>query len=327
MSKNKYYYYDQQTCSFVEVAAGRKRSSRRGAAIVGLALVLASVIAWGMDARWIGTPEEAALRAENEALQEQIAEVGDRMSSFSKRLKRLSRTDQRLYRTLLRAEPISEDVRQVGVGGVDVYREAERFSEPTATLIRETSQELDELERRMNLQRTSFRHLTDLAAQYREKLSQLPILLPTNGPIISGYGLRYHPILHVRKMHEGVDMLVRTGTPVVAPGDGVVERIAYGPGYGRFIEIAHPETGYTTRFAHLSEVMPNLEEGDTVERGQKIALSGSTGRSTGPHLHYEILDEDGRPVNPIYFFAPSMTPEKYKALLKKAENSGAALDY
>lgn len=327
MAKNKYYYYDQESCSFVEVEPGRDGLYTQGTAVLVLALVLAGLIAWGMDVQWIGTPEEAALKAENEALRKQVADVGERMKSFSERLDELSTTDQELYRTLLRAEPISEDVRQVGVGGADLYEEVERFSGPTASLLRETSQRIDEVERRMNFQTASFRRLSGMAAQHREELRQLPALLPADGRVISGYGLRHHPILQVKKMHAGIDVLLDKNSPVVAPGDGVVKRISRSPGYGRFLEIEHSEAGYVTRYAHLNEVMPHLKVGREVKRGEKIALSGNSGRSTGPHLHYEVHDAEGRSLNPVHFFAPSMTPEQYRELLSEAENSGAALDY
>lgn len=327
MSKNKYYYYDQESCSFVEVEPGRETFYAQGAAVMILALVLAGLLAWGMDVQWIGTPEEVALKAENEALQEQVADVNDRMEAFSKKLEELSSTDQELYRTLLRAEPISEDVRQVGVGGTDPYEELERFTAPTATLLRETSQKIDEVERRVSLQAASFRQLSEMAGEHREELAQLPALLPADGRVISGYGMRRHPILGVKKMHAGIDVLVDVNSPVVAPGDGVVKRIGRSPGYGRFVEIEHPEAGYMTRYAHLNEVKSHLRKGYEVERGEEIALSGNSGRSTGPHLHYEVHDAEGRSLNPVHFFAPSMTPEQYQKLLSEVKDSGAALDY
>ena len=324
MSKNRYYYYDQESCSFIEVKPGRKQTLGQIAAMVVAALGMAWVLAWGLD-RTIGTPQELALQAENEALQEQLSKAGSRMEDFQSRLKKLAAFDQRIYRTLLEAKPISENVRQAGVGGSDPYKDFNRFSENTSSLLRETSQQIDQLQRRIDIQNTSFRHLSGLADKRDQWLAQMPVLLPTDGAVVSGFGRRMHPILGVMKMHTGVDQVVEVGTPVVATGDGIVERATFGPGYGNFIEIRHPSTKYTTLYGHLSEIPDKIRKGVEVKRGEVIGLSGNSGRSTGPHVHYEVRKQD-HPLNPIYFFMPSMTPDKYKKLVRQAEESKTSLD-
>lgn len=327
MAKNKYYYYDHESCSFKEVEPKRSKRYAQAAATLALSVVMAGLLAWGMDAQWISTPEEAALEAENEALQEQVAEVDTRVKSFSKKLENLASTDRKLYRKLLQADPISEDVRRVGVGGSDPYEEYDRFDDRTARLMRQTERTLDRLERKMRLQEASYRKLTRMAEQHRVELAHLPALLPADGPVVSGFGLRDHPILKVEKMHAGIDVLLEKGSPITAPGKGIVRRVGFSPSYGNVVEIEHEKTGYTTRYAHLSRTPDRIEEGYEVKRGETIAFSGNTGRSTGPHLHYEVRDTEGRAINPIYFFAPSMTPEQYRSMLQKAEQSGAAFDY
>ncbi len=326
MSKNRYYYYEQETRAFVEVEPHRAVRLVHAAAVVIVALVVAAGLTYGMDARWIGTPEEAKLRAENEALHEQMTDVEKRIRALSGRLDGLAEHDQSLYRTLLGAEPIPEDVRRVGVGGADPYAGFRRFGGTTASLLRKTAAAIDQLEREASLQRASYRELSVLAERRQAELAQLPALLPTEGPVVSGYGLRRHPVLRVKKMHAGIDVLVPEGSAIIAPGDGVVKRVGRSPSFGRFLEIEHAELGYTTRYAHLSSVPEYIRKGRAVKRGERIASSGSTGRSTGPHLHYEVRDAEGRAVNPVYFFAPSMTPEAYRALLEQAEASGASLD-
>ena len=327
MAKNKYYYYDQESCSFKEVEPQRLQRYVQAGATLALSLFIAALLAWAMDAQWIGTPEEVALKAENKALQEQVADVDTRVQRFSKKLDNLASTDRQLYRKLLQADPISEDVRRVGIGGTDPYEEFDRFDGRTARLMRETEQTLDRLERQMRLQDASYRQLTRMAEQHQTELAHLPAILPANGPIVSGFGLRDHPILKVKKMHAGIDVLVEKGSPIIAPGKGVVRRVGFSPSYGNVVEIEHEETGYTTRYAHLSRVPDHIQPGYEVERGETFAFSGNTGRSTGPHLHYEVRDAKDRAINPIYFFAPSMTPEQYRKLLHKAEQPGAAFDY
>lgn len=310
------YYFDPETCTFVEVETSYTYYVKHGAVLVGAALVLAAGLLWTLDRYAFGTPEEIALRSENEALQEQLAQVSERMTVYNEELEELAETDRELYRTLLQVDPISEDVRQVGVGGTDPYESYDRFNVETASLLRETSQTLDQLERQMNLQNESFQTLTEEAAQREQYLQELPAIIPAEGPIVSGYGKRMHPILKVRKMHAGLDVLVRVGTPVVAPANGIVRRVGNSPTYGRYVDLRHPNSGYMTRFAHLSDVADGLRRGQRVERGDTIAFSGNSGRSTGPHLHYEVRNlQTKRTLNPVYFFAPDMTPKRYKDLL------------
>lgn len=325
MSKNRYYYYDHEACAFVEVKPRRTKLYVQAVAVMLMAFVMTGVMTWGVD-EMTETPQELALKAENEALQQQLDRVGQRMQVFSSQLQQLAQSDQELYRTLFQAEPIAEGVRQVGVGGSDAYEKYSKFSPGTSSLLRQTSQTLDKLERQINLQNVSYRELTKLAAERRAQLDQMPAILPADGPVVSGFGVRRHPILRVRKMHEGIDVLVRTGSAVVAAADGVVKTAEFSSTYGNYVEIRHPASGYITLYAHLSQIGPGIRPGKSVKRGEQLGLSGSTGRSTGPHLHYEVRDAEDRPVNPILFFAPSMTPHEYKKLLQEAENSSIALD-
>lgn len=328
MAENKYYYYDQKSCSFKEVQPKRSKRYWQAGGTLALALGIALVLAWGMDAQWISTPEEAALAAENEALREQVADVDERVERFSKQLSALEKTDRKLYRKLLQAEPISEDVRRVGIGGAEPNKQFKRFEGKTERLMRETEQSLDRLARQMRLQKSSYARLIKMAEQRRTKLAHLPAMLPANGPVVSGFGMRGHPILKGKKMHAGIDILLDKGAPVTAPGKGVVSRADFSASYGKVIEIKHQKTGYTTRYAHLSRIPDRIEEGYEVKRGETFAYSGNTGRSTGPHLHYEVRDtKEDRAINPIYFLAPSMTPEQYRKMRRKAEEPGAAFDY
>ncbi len=325
MPRNRYYYYDHESCSFVEVQTKRSRSLLNGSALLVVAFLLASALSWGVD-EFTQTPQEMALMAENDVLQRELSRISERMDVYSGELKKLSESDQHLYRTLFQADPISEDVRQVGVGGVDEYEKFGRFSTTTGLLLRETSTKLDKLERQIGLQNSSYRELSGLARDREAQLKQMPAILPANGPVVSGYGMRRHPILRVRKMHRGIDVLVDTGSPVVASGDGVVRKAEFNASYGYHVVMKHPATGYSTLYAHLSEIPRHIRPGKEVKRGEVLGISGSTGRSTGPHVHYEVRDADDNPINPILFFAPSMTPVQYKSLVAETERSTISLD-
>ena len=325
MAKNRYYYYDEETFSFVELKPKRSKVIKKAALLLIAAVVLAGFMSWGMD-KVIGTPQELSLLEENEALQEQLTLVKERMVDFSNQLSELAESDQELYRTILQADPISDDVRQMGVGGIDTYEHFNRFSPSTSEILKETAAQLDELERKVNLQNHSYRELSTLAGKRNDWLVQMPAILPVDGRISSGFGMRFHPILRVRRMHAGIDFHVPVGTPVHATGDGVIKKAGQNAGLGKFVEVHHPATGYTTVYAHFSEIPKEIKKGKKVKRGDMIGLSGNTGLSSAPHLHYEVRDKNRRAIDPVLFFLPSMTPEEYQELSAEAAANTSSLD-
>ena len=325
MIEDQKYYYDPETCSFVEVEYTWKDYLAKFGRIAGLAVIMAGLAVWAIDVYWVTTPEEQSLKIENKALERQLDRVSGRMSTLSAQLDTLAERDQKLYRRLFQMEPISEDVRQVGVGGADPYEQFDEMGADASSLLKKTARKLDKLERQMSLQGTSYKELTQVAERRRERMVQLPAIRPANGPIVSGYGMRQHPILKVRKMHAGVDFLLRRGTPVMATGDGRVQRATFSPAYGNFVEIRHPKAGYVTRYAHLSEIPDEIYRGAEVERGETIGYSGNTGRSTGPHLHYEVHNQSGQTLDPMRFFVPDMTPEEYHELEERTQKYEARL--
>ena len=248
------------------------------------------------------------------------------MKAVQVELAELSESDQSLYRALLQATPISEDIRQAGVGGTDAYLSYTGFSRHASTLLRETAQTIDQLERQITLQNASYRELASVAEDHQRQLEEMPAILPSDGPVVSGYGMRRHPILKIVRPHRGVDILVPRGSDVVAPGDGVVKEVGRGGGLGKYVRLSHPSIGYVTTYAHLSEIPAGIRRGRRVKRGDVIGLSGNTGLSKAPHLHYEVRDEEGKPFNPIYFFAPSMTPAEYEKLLAESQQGEVSLD-
>ncbi len=324
MPKNSYYFYDHEACTFREVEPRPLRAALRGGAWLALALVLAAAGAWGL-AETRTTPQELALQQENRTLQQQIARSGERFEALSTRLDDLADTDRDLYRTIFQADPIADDVRQVGVGGA-ADDDFDHLSASTADLLRDNASALDKLERQMSLQRESYDDLLALARERAEAIPQMPAILPVAGTLTSGFGMRRHPILKVYRMHKGVDFSVPTGTPVYATGDGVVQQAGSSSGYGLNVRIRHPKADRRTLYAHLSRFAEGVRPGARVERGQLIGYSGNTGLSTAPHLHYEIHELGGAPVNPIYSFAPGVRPAEYRGLVAAAESDNAPLD-
>lgn len=120
--------------------------------------------------------------------------------------------------------------------------------------------------------------------------------------------------------HEGVDFPLHPGTPVVATGHGTVDRASYSANYGYFVRIRHPASGHQTMYAHLSDIDQKMESGTEVARGDTIGYSGNTGRTSGPHLHYEVQTLDGEPLDPVRFFVPDMSPATYRTLQNRMKN-------
>lgn len=325
MSKKRY-YYDPESCRYVEDKWGGLYSGRQLLWVGALALLAAFPLSWVIDT--VGeTPQEVALKTEKEVLEEGIVEFGDRMDMYARQLEELEESDRELHRVLLGVEPISEDVRRLGVGGSDPYEEFDRLGSPTGTLLKETAQRLDQIEGRINLQGASLRDLMTLANEQTDRNGQMPAILPASGPVVSGYGMRKDPIHGARRMHYGIDISVREGTPVVASAAGRVLKRAYNISYGHYVIISHPASETETLYAHLSEIDDTIRRGREVERGERIGLSGNTGRSVGPHVHFEVRDASGRALNPISFMSPSMTPAQYEKLKADAERETRALDY
>ncbi|WP_412060539.1 M23 family metallopeptidase [Rubrivirga sp. IMCC45206] len=327
MADNRFFFYDHDACTFVEVEPSRKGLWLKAGAVLCLSLVL-SAVGVGVLSSVMTSPAEVAQAEEIDALRGQLASAHSQLTGFSEELEELAETDREIYRTVLNAEPISEDEFQLGVGGASDDRFA-RYSTPTAELLTETAETFDRLERQLELQSRSYDEIRSLATDRDAVLRQQPAILPLKGArLTSGFGMRFHPILRVSRMHAGVDFPTPVGTPLYAAGDGTVSFVGTKGGYGNVIEVDHPLAGKVTRYAHLSRVADGVRVGSAVQRGQTVAYSGNTGLSTAPHLHYEVrlLNEARTPINPVATFVPDVTPAQYRELLEAARSQTISFD-
>ena len=199
---------------------------------------------------------------------------------------------------------IDKDIRKLGVGG---HLSDVKFSDNLAPIINKELSILEinveKLSREVSLELTSYNSIYNKVQEDINRISKIPSIRPVEGGYLnSTFGYRNDPIDHVRRFHQGQDITVKSGTPVLSPADGVVKRAYYAGGFGNHIKLEHG-SGYTTLFAHLSKI--NVKHGQIVKRGEIIGYTGNTGRSTAPHLHYEI-HHNGKPQNPLdYFFSES----------------------
>ena len=327
MPKPAVYYYDHEACTFVAVQPSRRGTLLQAGAVLALALVLAAV-GVGVLSQTVTSPTEVAQRSEIDALRGQLVEANAHLDTFSDELAELAETDRELYRTVLHASPVSEDRFRMGVGGAPDDRFG-RFATPTRELLDQTSGTFDRLERQMAVQRRSYAELRTVAGRRDAVLRQQPAILPVRaGRMTSGFGMRFHPVLRVTRLHAGVDFAAADGTPVHATGDGVVSFVGDKGGYGTVVEIDHPRAGRMTRYAHLTTAAPGVRVGAAVRRGQTVAYSGHSGLSTAPHLHYEVrrLDPVRTPVDPVHTFVPGVTPAEYRDLLATSRSQSVSLD-
>lgn len=318
-------YYDPETCRFVN---GDDSDSTvvRETLKWGLLSLMLTCLAFGGVVYLSGSPSELWLAFRNERLADQLLQVRARMNEYAVRIDDLSARDRELYRTLLQARDIPEPALQMGTGGALSSASYEYEGAHSHELVSTTAQAADSIARQISLQRESYRHLLRLVDRFEERMPQEPAILPANGPVISGYGMRYHPIYRRSRMHRGIDIRTETGTPVYATGTGRIISAGRDGGYGLCVRVKHPATGHETRYAHLSSIPDSLESGMRVARGEVIGYSGNTGLSTGPHLHYEVRDADGESLNPVHFFLPEMTPQHYHTRRARASYAAADLD-
>jgi murein DD-endopeptidase MepM/ murein hydrolase activator NlpD len=187
---------------------------------------------------------------------------------------------------------------------------------------------IDHLKRQVNLQSRSLDTIVVLAKDKETLLATMPTIKPVRSDklskdlrLLSGFGPRLHPVFKVMRMHNGIDFTAKSGTPIIATGDGVVDRAEHAGGFGNLVVIKHGN-GYETYYGHMSKI--NVRKGEKVERGHVIGLVGSTGTSTAPHCHYEVHYR-GQPVNPLSFVMDGLTPAEYKALTEAAETVNQSL--
>jgi murein DD-endopeptidase MepM/ murein hydrolase activator NlpD len=290
-----------------------------------LYFVLLGVAGYFVTLLLLGTPESAEdLRTENARLQSQYTVLAQRFDEAMEVMEDIRQRDDNLYRVMFMAEPVSDAVRNADYAGTNRYEEFEDLD--NAELVIATTQKMDALSRQLYIQSKSFDEVVDFYKNHEDMLRHLPAIQPVANKdlkrMASGYGYRIHPIYQTRIFHEGMDFSCDIGTPVYATADGVVKKARRESGYGYIIVIDHGY-GYETRYAHLKSF--NVKQGQRVQRGQTIALSGNSGRSTGPHLHYEVLQR-GRHVNPANYYFMDLDAEQYDEMIRMAENHGKVLD-
>jgi len=322
MAKVKY-YYDADTLSYRKIAVNKSDYYKKTVFGV-LALFLSAFIGFIVFSQFIMSPRERAQKRELENLKLHYELLSKRMEESASVLTSLQERDNNIYRNYFEANPISEEQRKAGFGGVNRYKYLEGFD--NSTMITQLTKDIDVLSKQLVVQSKSLDEIVTLAKEKEKMLASIPAIQPVKKEdltrMASGYGMRMHPILKYRKMHKGMDFTAPIGTPIFATANGKVIKAQRSSSYGNVVYIDHGY-GYKTVYAHMSKI--KIKKGVNVKRGDVIGYVGNTGLSAGSHLHYEVYKND-RAVNPISFYYGDLSPEEFASMQKAAEEEGQSYD-
>lgn len=318
------YYYNPKTLNYEKVEVNWRNRALRVLGWLSMALVFAAgiVIVYNM---YFDSPEERYLRHENEKMEFEYDLMSKELDAMNEVLAELQRRDDKIFRVIFEADPIPASQREGGFGGTNYLKRYEGYD--NEELMKEVASKLEKLKSKLVVQSKSYDELNKLMRSKEEMLASIPAIQPVSNKdltrLASGFGYRIHPIYKTMKFHDGVDFTAPQGTEVYATGDGIVvqadNRVR---GYGNSVMIDHG-FGYKTRYGHLYKYV--VRAGQKVKRGELIGYVGSTGLSTAPHLHYEVLKDD-RAINPINFFFNDLSAEEYALVIELANTSNQSFD-
>lgn len=316
MSGIRNYIFNPETLLYEEADEPKIRRILRALAFAVGAVALASLYLWlYLSVFGLELPKTVFLKMQNARWAAKMEILGHQMDRAQLALKGVEERDDEVYRSIFGLNAVSEELKNSGIGGVNRY--ADLVEQGASPLLLETMKRLDLLSKRTYVQSRALDEIAAVSRNAGDMVSCIPSVMPVcpdRGKVhlTSPFGYRTDPIRGHRARHEGQDFGCAKGTPVYAPGDGVVEVTgSHFRGYGNEIIINHGY-GYKTHYAHLNTI--EVVEGMSVHRGQRIGTVGSTGKSTGPHLHYEVIYKGAR-VNPARYFDPSIPQEEYKAMI------------
>ena len=325
MSKVKY-YYDSETLSYRPITITHKKR------ISNIVLFFLASFVFGLGALllllnsdWINTPVEISQKRALENYELQFEILNKKLNQIEAVVANIEERDNNIYRVYFEASPIPEEQRRAGFGGVNRYKNLEGYG--NSDLIIDATKRLDILSKQTVVQSRSLDEIERLAANKAELIEAIPSIQPIKNQdltrMASGYGYRTDPFTKKRRFHYGMDFSARKGTPIYATGNGVVKRADNrSSGYGKHIRIDHG-FGYISLYAHLSKY--NVRRGQKVKRGDIIGYVGNTGRSVGPHVHYEIF-KDNKKINPLNFYYGNLSQKEFDALLTQSRQENQSMD-
>ena len=291
--------------------------------VTGIVFATITII---LSRQFLPSPSEKKQNRELEVLKLQYELLDTKMNLAEKVLYDLEDRDDNIYRAIFESEPLPKTIRYGGSGGSDKYSVFDVFD--NADLLKSSTEKLDKITKQIYIQSKSFDEVVKLAKNKEKLLDSIPAIMPINHKdlfhtISSNFGWRTHPIYKTQQFHPGMDFAYPQGTPIYASGDGLIETADdMAQGYGNHVVINHG-FGYQTLYGHMSKIAVHANQ--KVNRGQLIGYVGSTGLSTGPHLHYEVI-KNGEKVNPINYYYNDLSPQEYQILIDGSKKSTQSFD-
>lgn len=323
MKKIKY-YYNTHTLRYEKLITPLRVKLLQVFGFMAAAFVTAVLIAY-VAFRFIGSPYERVLRSQNNELKDQLQRVNEKVGSVNQQMALLEKRDNDVYRSIFEAPPIPDSIRTLQAERAEEIAKVEGL--PESALIYAIDTTIQKLQVRITAQKKSYTELLGLVNNKEQLLAATPAIQPVSNKdlsrIASGFGYRIDPVYKTVKLHAGLDFAAPQGTPIYATADGTIKEAGFSDGgYGNHVVINHGY-GYETVYGHMVRV--KARQGQKVKRGEIIGYVGSTGKSTGPHCHYEV-HKNGQKLDPVYFFYNDLSPQQFDQLLKQASSSNQSLD-
>jgi murein DD-endopeptidase MepM/ murein hydrolase activator NlpD len=324
MGKKVKYVFNHKTLSFEHARLTARHYILKVLSYLSTSVVLTAVFVV-IGSYLFDSPKERMLRRENRQYELQLKLINERLDKLQVVLNDMADRDDNIYRVIFESEPIPTVARKAGYGGADRYKDLEGYR--NSDILVQTAKKLDQITAKMYVQTKSFDEVYEMAINKSRLIASIPAIQPISNHdlrrLSSYFGYRTDPYYKVLKFHEGVDFSATPGTEMYATGDGVVIASDRSKsGYGNQIIIDHG-FGYKTMYAHLQSF--KVRAGERVKRGQVIGTVGSTGKSTSPHLHYEVW-KNNKPVDPINYFFNDITPQQYEEILILSQRPSQTMD-
>ena len=323
MTAKKRYKINPETLAMEQVEHGLGYWLRQTGIYI-LAGIVLGVLFLFLFLTFFPSPREKQLQREKEALQSQLEVLNRQVDQMQIVMADLQQRDDNLYRVLFGAEPIPLSIRQGTQRKISYYEQIAQMT--NNQLSADLAMKVDVLEKEIYVQAKSYDEVLEMAKNQEVRMENIPAIQPVMNKdlkrVASGYGMRVDPVYHVRKFHQGMDFTAPTGTEVFATGNAKVSFVGWKQGYGNTVILDHG-FGYQTLYAHLYKAL--VRKGQKVRRSDIIALVGNTGKSTGPHLHYEVR-LNGRPIDPRNYYFYDLSPEEYDQMIQLSNNFGQMLD-
>ncbi|MGI8952717.1 MAG: M23 family metallopeptidase [Chitinophagaceae bacterium] len=323
MKKIKY-YYNTHTLRYEKLEMPLRVRLLKFFGFIASAIVTAFIIV-AIAFQYIDSPKEKLLRNENDDLRNDYSVLQQQLHLLQQQMAEIENRDNNVYRSIFESTPIPDSAR---IKEMEKNKEVKLVQGMGSTdLVKSMTEQLNMLSLRLAYQSKSYNEIEDMVKNKQKLLAAIPAIQPVSNKdlshIASGFGYRIDPVYKVGKFHAGLDFAAPIGTPIYATADGVIKEANFNAGgYGNHVVIDHGY-GYQTLYGHMIRI--KVRQGENVKRGEVIGWVGSTGKSTGPHCHYEV-HKNNVPVDPVYYFYNDLSPEQYDRLLKMAAAANQSLD-